>query len=342
MTIEARFPRRETLRDGRFWLLCAIVLLLAASFGLPSFRSKANGVDLLVVVDITGSMNTRDYSESGHPVSRLEHVKASLRAILPDLPCPARVGLAIFTERQPFLLFEPIDVCGAFAPVDGAIAGLDWRMAWEGDSHIASGLYRAIDMAHEVNADLVFFTDGQEAPPLPASGGPEFTGERGAVKGLIVGTGGFALSPIPKFDAEGREIGFYGVNDVPHENRFGPPPADAEQREGYNPRNAPFGSAAAAGTEHLSSVREPYLKALGDKTGLGFIRLEDPPALLKAILAEARPHPVERERPLRPFALGLALILLVALYGVPPLWNRLKQLRADRFSTLAIWRKSRA
>ncbi len=41
-----------------------------------------------------------------------------------------------------------------------------WREAWEGDSHIASGLYRAIDMAKDLNSNLVFITDGKEAPPL--------------------------------------------------------------------------------------------------------------------------------------------------------------------------------
>ncbi|GJD65831.1 hypothetical protein MPEAHAMD_6027 [Methylobacterium frigidaeris] len=82
-------------------------------------------------------------------------------------------------------------------------------------------------------------------PPVPARGGATFEGKPGAVRSLIVGAGGHAPSPIPRYDDRGREIGFYGVEDVPHENRFGPPPPDAETREGYNPRNAPFGAAAA-------------------------------------------------------------------------------------------------
>ena len=85
-----------------------------------------------------------------------------------------------------------------------------------------------------------------------------------------MGVGGRQLSPIPKYDDNGREIGFYGVEDVPHDNRFGLPPAGAEMREGYNARNAPFGAAVAVGVEHLSSVRETYLQSLAEKTGLTY------------------------------------------------------------------------
>ncbi len=333
------FPRPETLRDPRFWLLLAAILALATSFVSPPWRARAHGVDLLAVVDITGSMNTRDYMRDGKPESRLEHVKASLRSALSGLPCPARLGLAIFTERQPFLLFEPIDVCADFAPVDGALAALDWRMAWEGDSHIAAGLYGGVAMARSLDADLLFFTDGQEAPPLPASGGPQFDGERGAVKGLIVGTGGYSPSPIPKFDDDGREVGFYAMADVPQENRFGLPPADAQQREGYNPRNAPFGAVAATGNEHLSSLREAYLKELAGKTGLAYARLDEPGELLRATLASSRECEVDVLRESRPYVLALALILIIFAFALPPIENFLRAMRGGVFDPL-LWRKS--
>ncbi|WP_395664520.1 vWA domain-containing protein [Methylocella sp.] len=310
--------REKAVRgDRRVWLLAGAALALAASF-LPLRRAaETNGVTLLAVVDVTGSMNVRDYASGGVPQARLDAVKADLRATLPRLPCPARVGLAIFSERRPFLLFEPIDVCAAFAAVDGAIAALDWRMAWEGDSHIAAGLDRSIDLANSLDADLVFFTDGQEAPPLPASGGPPFEGDPNASHGVVMGVGGLSLSPIPKYDDDGREIGFLGMSDVTQENRFGPPPADAESREGYNPRNAPFGAAAASGEEHLSSLRETYLRALAAKTGLSYARLTDAASLEAAIRAASRPRPAARPQDLRPFTIALALALLVLAYAAP-------------------------
>jgi mxaL protein len=304
-----------SLRDARFWALAGAALLLFATFAAPSLTRTGNGVDVLAIVDITGSMNVRDVKLGGRPASRLDLVKSVLREALASLPCPARFGLGVFSERQPFLLFEPVDVCAAFDAIEGTLAGLDWRMGWEGDSHVAMGLYRAIDMARDVKADLAFFTDGHEAPPLPASGGPAFEGERGAVNGLIMGVGEYALSPIPKFDDDGREIGFYGMNDVLQENRFGPPPKDAESREGYNPRNAPFGGQVATGSEHLSSVREPYLRSLAEATGLAYRHLSDAASFVAALKETAKPRPVPVALDLRPFLASGALALLLAAYA---------------------------
>lgn len=107
-------------------------------------------------------------------------------------------------------------------------------------------------MAAELGVDLLFVTDCQETPQ-PAGRTPTFDVKPGAVRGLIVGAGGYGLSPIPRFDDHSRKHGFYAETDVQQENRFGPPPEDAETREGYNPRNAPFGAAAA----HGSPIRLP-------------------------------------------------------------------------------------
>ncbi|AUC95614.1 VWA domain-containing protein [Bradyrhizobium sp. SK17] len=304
-----------------------LVLIAALAFGLvaavlPPIATTRSGVDILIVVDITGSMNTRDYQVAGQPVSRLDVAKAALKQMIGDLPCPSRVGLALFSERIPFLLFEPIDVCEDYGAVGGAIDAINWREAWDGDSHIASGLFRAIEMAKGLKSDLVFITDGQEAPPLPLSGGPAFDGQVGAVKGVIVGAGGYALSPIPKFDDRGDEIGFWGVDDVPHENRFGPPPADAASRPGYEPRNAPFGAVAAKGTEHLSSVREPYLKSRAAEIGLAYAHMADAGGLADALLPVATRHFSKGYADWRWLPGALALVALLILYGVFPTLDR--------------------
>ena len=309
---------RYYLRDWRFWLLAAALFSFLAALGAPRVQTRQNSLDFLAVVDITGSMNTRDYAESGRPLSRLDKVKAILRQTLIDLPCESRFGLAIFAERRVFLLFNPIKVCDDFAPIAGAVAALNWREAWEGDSHIASGLYRAVALAHDLQTDLVFMTDGQEAPPLPWSGGPDFDGKPGEVKGLIVGVGGYALSPIPKYDNSGREIGMYSPDDVLQESRFGLPPPGAENRPGYNPRNAPFGDVHVNGNEHLSSVKEPYLKSLAAKTGLVYTHLVNEPEFLAALEAHATPHPVNATVKLGPVAATMGLACLSCLYAFLP------------------------
>ncbi|ATQ68952.1 MULTISPECIES: vWA domain-containing protein [Methylosinus] len=323
---------RPDWRDPRLWSLLAAAALLASSFLAPRLAVARPGYDALLVVDITGSMNTRDYAAGGRPQSRLDAVKTALRETIAGLPCASRVALGVFAERRPFLLYEPIETCGNFALIGASIDALDWRMGWEGDSHIAAGLYRAIDLAKELHADLLFFTDGQEAPPLPASGGPSFDGAPGETRGLIVGVGGYELSPIPKFNDEGREIGFYGLDDVPHENRHGLPPPGAEQREGYNARNAPFGATMAAGVEHLSSVREPYLRTLAQTTGLAYAHLEGAAALARAYESAATPRRREAMLDLRPvFGASASALLLVAFLATPVLeWSAARRSRNAR------------
>ena len=323
---------RPEFRDLRLALLAlAFVFSLLALFG-PSMSITHKSFDALVIVDITGSMNTRDYQLGSQPVSRLDFVKTTLLDFIARLPCSSRVGLGVFSERRSFLLYEPIEVCANYAPIAGSIDALDWRMAWEGDSRVAAGLFRAVEMARGLQTDLLFFTDGQEAPPLPFTGPPPFEGRVGDVKGVIVGVGGYELSPIPKFDDNGREIGFYGVEDVPHDNRHGLPPPGAEQREGYNARNAPFGGAVAVGVEHLSSVRESYLQSLSGSTGLAYAHLTNAETLVGAFETVATSRGRVFEVSLRPFYGGAAGVALVWLFVLLPAfeWLRAHRLRARR------------
>lgn len=311
--------------DVRTLALAAACLLALAAVVAPPLQRPTDAYRVLAVVDITGSMNVRDTRIEGRPAARLDTVKRTLQGLAARLPCGSRMGLAIFTERRSFLLFEPVEVCADFAPLDGAIAALDWRMAWEGDSYISSGLYSAIDLAGPLDADLIFLSDGQEAPPLPASGMPAFPGTPGKVRGLVVGVGGSAPAPIPKFDRDGREIGFYAMTDVPQENRHGLPPSGSEEREGWHPRNAPWGASEATGQEHLSAVRTDHLKALASGTGLAYVPLPDAAAATATLATElkstARPRPVPGFIDTAPLPAGIALLLLAALY-LAQLWDR--------------------
>lgn len=311
-----RLAASHTIRDWRFWLLAFALILTLAALIAPRIAMTREARDLLLVIDVTGSMNVRDGQLSGEPTTRLFEAKRAARALLATLPCQSRLGLGIFTERRSFLLFEPAEVCENFSAIDGSIDDLDWRMAWEGDSYVARGVHSAIAMAGKVGADLVFMTDGHEAPPLAGGELPAFDGEPGKVAGILVGVGAAEPAPIPKFDRDGREIGFYGERDVPQENRNGPPPADAPSRAGYNPRNAPWGGEAATGTEHLSAMREEHLRALAAQTGLGFVALSTPSVFATAVEGDTRTRPVEVRVDTAALPAALALICLTVLFGI--------------------------
>lgn len=294
-------------------LIAATALTIAAVVGFHLVRNQ-HTVNALAVVDITGSMNTRDMGNPPGSQSRLEAARSAILQLMQSVPCQSKLGLAVFSERISFLLFDPAQICSNYDGLDDSISQLDWRMAWQGDSYIAKGLYSAIDTAANLKSDLIFLTDGQEAPPLPFTGTPPFEGKRGDVKGLIVGVGGSDKVPIPKFDDEGRQIGVYGPSDVPQDNRIGVAPPGSEHREGFNARNAPFGAPAESGDEHLSSVRSEHLQELADKTGLTYVELQKEGGITNALLASTTPRIVPTLTNMAFVPASLALLLMAILY----------------------------
>lgn len=306
------------LSDWRSLALAAALLGIALTLVVPRITMQRPTYNVMAFIDITGSMKVRDMGSPAAPVERLEAAKSALRTLLGELPCRSRLGLGIFTERRAFVLFDPVEVCDNFDPIHQSISNIDWRMGWEGDSFVSSGVHHAIAETEPLDADLLFLTDGQEAPPLPPGAGiPPFEGEPGKVKGVIVGVGGKDKVPIPKFDSDGNETGVYSEQEVVQENRTGPPPPDAEKRPGYHPKWAPFGSDPPTGDEQLSSVHSAHLSALAAQTGLAYAGLKENPDLLPVIAGVARPHPTSIDVDVRPWPATLALLLLTAVYTVP-------------------------
>lgn len=302
--------RRLALR--RLALPAAAALLAGAATLGPQLDRPQRLTDVLVVIDITRSMNVRDMEGR----SRLDDARDRLGDWIASRPCGSRIGLAVFTERRSLTLFEPVEICRDFATLSGALAALDWRMAWDGDSMIQRGLDHALRRAAGMDAALVFVTDGHEAPPLPWSGPAPFTGD--SPGGIILGVGGDRPAPIPLFDDLGREVGFYAKTDVQHAPaRLGAPPPDAADRPGYHPRNNPYGESDLEGSEHMSALRLDYLQGLAPERGLTALRLSDGPAAIDAALARATPGRVARtSQSLSPPLAALALALLLAAWAV--------------------------
>lgn len=301
----------------------AILPALAAGLALvaaagPGIEGRRELRDVLIVVDITRSMNVRDMDGA----SRLDAARDVLTRWIASQPCGARVGLGFFTERRSLTLIEPVEICTDYATLAGTLAGLDWRMAWEGDSMISKGLNHALNRARGLDAALIFVTDGQEAPPLPYSGPDGW--RQDSPGGVVLGAGGDQPAPIPKFDDLGRETGFYGPTDVQHAPaRIGAPPTDAADRPGFHPRNNPYGEADLEGSEHLSAMRAEYLTRLAGERGMGFARLSAGPAALQATLAAHAPaRRVATHRSLSPVFGALALAVLLAALLATPLHAR--------------------
>jgi len=264
-------------------------------------------------------MDVRDEQFGDHPVSRLAFARQALRRALEQLPCGSKLGWAIFTEYRSFLLFAPVEVCANRAELRATLDGIDNRMAWTGSSEIAKGLHSAIGIAKALPGvpSLVFVTDGHEAPPLNPRHRPAFDDKPGEVGGLIVGVGGTTSVPIPKSDPAGRPLGFWSADEVlqidPRSlGRDASVRGETMTEDGDAAPAAGLG--ATPGTEHLSSLREPYLQLLAAENGLTFHRLLEPQALAEALQASALARPVLARVDARVPLAALALVLLLSLW----------------------------
>ncbi len=324
--------RLKIVRDSADrWLLFGALLALGVSLLDPGFMLQRPLVHQVVVLDVTQSMNVGDMQQDGKPVTRLDAAKQALRAALLQMPCGSRVGWAVFTEYRSFLLLAPIEVCAHLDELRASLARIDSRMAWSGNSEIAKGLHSAIDIARQLEGQpaLVFVTDGHEAPPLNPRFRPAFDDKAGEVPGLIVGVGDARPSPIPKTDPDGKPIGFWRADEV---MQIDPRTAnaraggDAARSLAADPSASTQDAAslgATAGREHLSSLREGYLRLLAREQGMGFYRLQVEPSLASALMAPALTTPAPVRLSARPALAAIAFaLLLLRQFGSVLRWLR--------------------
>jgi len=319
-------PWRRLRTSGRQqrdrWLLAAAALGLAGCFLNPGWTMERALFEHVIVLDVTQSMNVTDRQLDGKPVSRLAFAKEALRQSLTDLPCGSKVGWAIFTEYRSFLLFTPIEVCANLSELRATLAQIDGRMAWSGNSEVAKGVHSAIGIARQLpgKPSMVFLTDGHESPPLNPRYRPAFDDKPGEVPGLIVGVGGLRPSPIPKTDPQGLPLGFWRADEVmqtdPRSQGRGASVAGETMADDRVGMAAPA-LGATPGSEHLSSMREAYLRMLAREQGLAFLDLQSAQGLAAALKAPALAKPVPFRSDGRVALAALAFCLLLARHAAP-------------------------
>jgi mxaL protein len=302
--------------DVRSRWLIVILMLLVAALVQPPLSWHRDVFNSIFVIDISQSMNTRDYQIEAQTTSRLQVVKDALVRSLRQLPCGSTVGLAIFTEYRSFLLLAPVEVCANYAELFTSINQISGKMAWAGGSEIAKGLNWGLKMAVAVESKpaLVFFTDGHEAPPISLQNRPRIDVEAGKVPGLLVGVGGDALSPIPKFDPDGNPLGYWRADEVSQTDNYSKGRAGSVAGEKTAQASSQVTASSNSGTEHLSSLKQNYLQQLARETGLGYVRLTSPTDLAQTMSQNGLGHQRKVPTPISWFPALLALTGLVIYY----------------------------
>lgn len=318
-TARPAVPSRSTsiLRD-RWRLLplaAAVAAFVAAALG-PGVALPARVGSFLFAIDITQSMNVRDVLRGEQTLTRLDAARALAIDTLRRLPCGSHAGVAAFTERKTMVLLAPIEVCAHRAAIEDTLGGLDWRMAWAADSHLYYGVIsalEAIDRFHR-GASLVFFTDGHQAPALFPGREPKYDRKEDSPHGVILGIGGTAAQPVPKFDDKGTIAGYWTAEEARGFASAGAPTLSVLDMErmgrGEDVRNAPQ-RPAGADNEHLSQRRDPVIAELARVMGLAAASPSGPEEVLQAMSALPMTRSVPVRKELHPYLAALAGCLLI-------------------------------
>lgn len=305
-------PKRYERGHG----LCLAMVLLSVCLFSPQLKLPNPVFDWLIVVDITQSMNVRDYTLDDKGLSRLEFAKRSVREAIRALPCGSTVSIAMFTERNALNIVRPVEVCEHYSSIDQTIAKIDWRMAWAADSFIAHGVFSALALAEKLEnkPNVIFLTDGHQAPPANPKYMPQYAGKKGVIQGYVVGLGQRQPSGIPKLDDRNEIAGYWQTEDVQQYGSFGMAETLSvlamEQRQ--HDRNAGHGPGAEfLANAHLSGLDERNLQKIALETGLRYLRLETP-AQLESAINQYRMSTIRRaETDLRAWLAVPALLLIV-------------------------------
>ncbi len=289
-------------------LLGALLLLIIALFN-PKIPVKRDIYSYLFVTDISQSMNVVDKTLNGKPVSRMAFMQDTLHKVIGELPCGTNVSIGLFAGVSVAALYTPIEVCENFDAINGTIDHLDWRTAWSGNSRVRASM---ITLAKTIRsfpepAQVVYFTDGEEAPKLHVFNTQDLTAFQGGEGWLFVGIGSEKGTPIPKFDEFNQLIGYWSGES------FAMQPGIAQISES-NLGTRDDNVAGSEGGRYLSKLDEPYLKTLSKEVNGSYVRGDSVQDVLSAMKKQ---KPARRDTAgfeIRWILAGLAGILFILAY----------------------------
>lgn len=189
------------------WLrLIALGLLILAmarpQWGNRKTEVEASGIDILLAVDVSGSMQAMDFQLEDRAVDRLSVVKAVVKKFITERPND-RMGLVAFAGR-------PYMVCPLTLDHDWLqlrLESLETGMIEDGTA-IGSAIVAGVNRLREQKAKsriVILLTDGVnnagKAAPLTAAEAAETM----KIKVYTIGAGRRGVAPMPVEDQFGRK-----------------------------------------------------------------------------------------------------------------------------------------
>lgn len=263
------------IRKGAY--LWFALIGLAVAIWNPKMNLPRDFHNYVFVIDITQSMNVEDMQIGDKPVSRLNYTLQLVRTSLKELSCGNKVSIALFANAEVVPLYVPIEVCANYGILQDTLNHIEWRMAWRGSSHLRLGLQEAsrILLMLPEPAQIIFFTDGDEAAPINAITKIDLTSMQGSNGWLLAGVGSQNPSSVPKFNSKNKVIGYWSQYALKIE------PSQIVNEDSVGKRDDSI--AIDPHEYYLSALREEYLKEMAHDIGASYVRADSQEHLVAAV-----------------------------------------------------------
>ena len=201
----------ETLPGGAILLLLRWLSLavLIVAFAQPRLSKnitevKASGVDIVVALDMSGSMVSEDFEVKGQRVNRFNMARSVLKGFIDQRPND-RIGLVLFASQA--FIATPLTLDHDFLQEN--LNRLEIGLIDENSTAIGDGLGTAVNRLRDLKAKskiVILMTDGQnnsgKLEPLVAADAAAAM----KVKVYTVGIGMRGKAPMPGRDMFGRKV----------------------------------------------------------------------------------------------------------------------------------------
>lgn len=182
-------------------LALLIIALARPQYGNSTTEIEASGIDIMLAVDVSGSMEAMDFHLDGKAVNRLAVVKKVVEKFIDKRPND-RIGLIAFGARPYLVSPLTLDHDWLLKRMDALKIG----MGGDGTA-IGSAIGTGVNRLREQKAKsriLILLTDGMSnsgsISPLTAAEAAETL----AIKVYTIGAGTRGEAPIPVRDSYGR------------------------------------------------------------------------------------------------------------------------------------------
>jgi len=189
-------------------LVLFIVALARPQLGRSESKIKTEGIDIVLVIDISGSMQAMDYEKGGQRESRIDAVKDVVREFIRSRPND-RIGMVVFGTHAYVASPLTLDHDWLERNLDRIRIGLV-----EGNTAIGAGVGTGVNRLRETKAKskvIVLLTDGGENVKNPPALEAAKAAKEFNVRVYTIGAGSQGLAPMPVYDRAGNLLGYQQI-----------------------------------------------------------------------------------------------------------------------------------